>query len=242
MPTETGDMKLLGNFRKFIDLVSADANYQPANPALQTASLQTQYTAALAAVEGIADKMGPNKVAINERQSAFEALPSLVRRSRNMLKASGADKKILDDAETYVRKLTGKRKSAKTKDDPSTPENEAGANHSASQLSFDNQLGNFGSYIAILKSVPVYTPNENDLKTTGLEAAHADLVAKNNAVTTTFVPLSQTRGVRDQLLYLGADCVVNTGLLGKAYVNAAFGSSSQLFKQIKGLKFARQQK
>jgi len=34
MPTEAGDMKLLGNFRKLIDLLTAEPNYNPANPTI----------------------------------------------------------------------------------------------------------------------------------------------------------------------------------------------------------------
>jgi hypothetical protein len=37
--------------------------------------------------------------------------------------------------------------------------------------------------------------------------------------------------------YTAEDSVVNRSLLSKAYVRAAFGSDSQLFKQIKGLVF-----
>ena len=35
MPDESGDLKLLGNFRKLIDLVPADDNYKPSNAALK---------------------------------------------------------------------------------------------------------------------------------------------------------------------------------------------------------------
>jgi hypothetical protein len=45
--------------------------------------------------------------------------------------------------------------------------------------------------------------------------------------------------LRDQLLYLDDDSIVNTALLVKAYVKAALGTKSQLFKKIKGLKFSR---
>jgi hypothetical protein len=242
MPNEAGDMKLLGNFRKEIDYVSADSTYNPSNPALAKTALEDLYAAGLAAVQEVSNKMAPNKLAIDARQTAFEALGSLVKRSRNLLKASGASSKVLDDAETLVRKLTGTRKSPKVKDDPKTPQNEADANNSASQMSYDNRLGNFGGYVAILKNVPEYNPNETDLKLTGLNATLADLQAKNNAVSSTFVPLSQARGVRDNLLYTGAGCVVNTALLVKAYVNGALGPSSQLNKQIKGLQFQRQRK
>jgi len=31
MPNESGDLKLLANFRKLIDLVSADTDYKPSN-------------------------------------------------------------------------------------------------------------------------------------------------------------------------------------------------------------------
>ena len=44
MPGESGDLKLLGNFRKLIDLVSAETNYKPSNAALKPAALNTQHT------------------------------------------------------------------------------------------------------------------------------------------------------------------------------------------------------
>lgn len=242
MANEGGDMKLMGSFRRLIDEVSADPTYNPSNALLTPAALETLYTSGLASVEGVSNKLAPNKIAISERQGAFEVLAKLVIRSRNLLKASGANTKVLADANTFVRKLTGTRKSPKAPevpDNPNTPENEAGANHSASQMSFDNRLGNFTSYIEILSNVPAYAPNEADLTVTGLKDTSADLKSKNNAVSSTFVPLSQARGVRDNLLYLGANCVVNTALLVKAYVSGAMGTSSQLNKQIKGLKFER---
>lgn len=239
MPTEAGDMKIIGNFRKMIDLVTGDADYKPSNAPIKPATLEVQYTAAHSAVQGVAGAMAPHKAAINERQVAFDNLPALVRRSRNMAKASGAHTKIIDDLNTFARKLTGGRKSPKPKDDPSTPANEAGKSHSASQMSYDNQIANFESLVSLLGEVTEYNPNEADLKVTAMTATLNDLKAKNDAVSAAFVPLSQARGVRDQLLYGNADCVVNIALQVKAYVQAAFGGASQLYKQIKGLRFDR---
>jgi len=68
----------------------------------------------------------------------------------------------------------------------------------------------------------------------------ADLDAKNKAVSSAFVPLNQARGARDGILYLNDDSVVNRAALIKAYVAAAFGRNSQLYKAIKGLDFKRQ--
>lgn len=245
MPSESGDMKLLGNFRRLIDQVSADASYNPANPTLTVAALEARYAAALAAVESIAAKLAPHRIATGERSTAFDLMTRLVTRSRNMLKASGVSKEVLDDAETSVRKLLGRRRSSTPKPvtpvpaSPEASENEAGASHSASQLSFENRLGNLAAYLEILSNVPSYAPNEADLKLVSLRAMADDLRAKNDAVSATFVPLSQSRGTRDQLLYNSADCLVNIALLTKAYVGGAMGTDSQLYKQIKGLKFGR---
>ena len=104
-------------------------------------------------------------------------------------------------------------------------------------MSYDNQIGHFRSYIEIAKNVSTYTPHEADLKVTALTAFADSLTAKSNAVSTTTATVDQARGLRDQLLYLDDDSIINTARLVKAYVQAALWSQSQLFKKIKGLKF-----
>jgi hypothetical protein len=69
MATESGDQKLLGNYRKLIDLVTADANYNPANADITKAALAAHYTASLASVDDVASKNAPSKIAINDRQA-----------------------------------------------------------------------------------------------------------------------------------------------------------------------------
>jgi hypothetical protein len=93
-----------------------------------------------------------------------------------------------------------------------------------------------------LSNITLYKPNENDLKIASLQAFAAELKAANDAVSTNFVPLSQARSVRDEVLYTGEDSVVNTALLVKAYVSAAFGTQSGIYKNIKGLQFKRPNK
>jgi len=242
MGNESGDMKLLGNFSKLIELVSINPDYNPANATIKVPALNAQKAAAHLVVSNIGAQEAPYKVAVNERQEGFERLSPVVTRSGNMLKASGASQRIRDDAMTSQRKIVGRRKTARSKDDPNTPGAEASASHSASQLSYENIVGNFDVYIAILATVPTYEPNEVSLTVAGLTALSNDLKAKNEAVNTTFAPVSFARGLRDQLLYGNADSVVNNALLVKAYVRAAFGPDSQLFKQIKGLEFKRGRK
>ena len=106
-------------------------------------------------------------------------------------------------------------------------------------MSYDNLVGHVDGYLGVLANISAYKPNEADLKLPALQAFGDDLRAKNDAVSSTFVPLSQARGLRDQLLYQADTSVVNTALLVKEYVKGAFGTQSQLYKQIKGLEFKR---
>lgn len=242
MASESGDMKLLGNFSKLIELVSLHPEYNPTNADIKTPALNTQKAAGLAAAQTIGAQEAPYKSAVNDRQEAFEDLSATVTRAGNMFKASGAGQKIQEDLKTVSRKITGRRKTAKVKDDANTPTNEATKSHSASQLSYENLTGNFDDFIAILATVPAYAPNEPGLTVAGLTALANGLKAKNEAVNTNFAPVSAARGVRDQLLYLNDDCLVNNALLVKAYVRAALGPDNQLFKEIKGLEFRRSKK
>jgi len=246
MTTESGDKKLLGNFRKLIDEVSADSNYNPANAKLKPTALDTQYTDADASVDAVAAAHAPNKLAITDRESAFNELRPLVVRSRNFLKASGASKAVAADAEQFVRKLGGGAKKPKAKPagagEAPTPPAEPPVTRSSSQMSYDNQVGHLQSYIEIVKNVSQYQPNEADLKVAALTAYADDLTTKSNTVSTSSAALNQARGTRDRLLYLDDDSVANTAKLVKNYVQAAMGTDSQLYKKIKGLKFVAAQK
>lgn len=242
MANESGDMKLLGNFSKLIELVSIEPNYNPANAKIDLPALNAQKAAAQAVVEEIGQQEAPYKAAVNARQDAFERARPIISRSGNMLQASGASKRIIDDAKAASRKIVGRRATPKATTDPAGPGAPSNTSHSVSQLSYENIVGNVDDYIAILSTETSYAPNETDLTVAGLTALSNNLKARNNAVNSTFAPVSAARGQRDQLLYTNEDSVVNIALQVKAYVRAAFGPSSQLFNSIKGLAFKRSKK
>jgi hypothetical protein len=222
--------------------VSAEPDYNPGNNKHKISALEAQYTAGAAAVAAVAAARAPNTLAITDRETKFGGLRPLAVRSRNYLKASGAPAGKVEDADIFIVKLSGGRKSPKVKSDPNAPENAGKGSSSASQMSYENQTGNFLSYIEIVKNISEYGPNEGDLKVTALTAFATELVASSNAVSTTTATLDQARGVRDQLLYLSDDSIVNTALRVKAYVQAALGTASQLYKKVKGLRFSRANK
>jgi hypothetical protein len=235
-------MKLLGNFSQLIELVSLERDYKPANPFLPVPALNTRKTAGTDAVTSLGQYEAAYKAAVNDRQYLFETVPGVMTRSGNMLTASGAGQKILDDAKSARRKITGQRKTPKVKDDPKTPQTEANKTHSVSQRSFGSMVGNVEDYVSIVDTVAGYQPNEASLTVAGMRALVADLKAKNDAVDKAYAALSNARGLRDRLLYLDDDSIVNIALLVKAYVRAAFGPDSQTYKSVKGIPFKRPKK
>ena len=239
MANETGDMKILGNFRKLVDMTTADTLHDPSNPKIEVANLEAQLAASILSVDDIGVKMAPNKVAINARQEGYDEILAVVRGSRNILKASGASPEMIADADTFARKVLGLRKSKKKEDDPNTPTNEASQNHSASQQSYDAVLGNFRSYLQMLKSESLYSPNEAKYKTTTLETKADAFESLNNAVSATFVPLNNARSVRDDQLYTTDDCLCTLAAMVKAYAKAIHGATSQYFKTLNALSFKR---
>jgi hypothetical protein len=239
MSNETGDMKILGHFRRMIDIIKADTLHNPSNASLEATKLEVSLAESISAVDDIGVKLAPSKFAIDARQDAYAEAKSLVRGSRNILKSSGASAQTLYNADTFSRKALGLRKSKKKIDNPNTATNEANKNHSASQQSYDAVLGHFRSYVEILKGEPLYNPNEANYKTSSLEAKTDNLEAKNNAVSITFVPLNNARMLRDEKLYTGENNLCDLAGMVKAYVKAVHGSNSQIFKTIKALSFKR---
>ncbi|HQU85746.1 MAG TPA: hypothetical protein PKY59_21600 [Pyrinomonadaceae bacterium] len=236
---ETGDMKILGEFRRLLDLIAADPLYNHGSGDLKLTNLEAVLTDSKAAVSDIDVKMAPNKVAINARQQSYKEAISMMRGSRSYLKSSGASAAIIADADTFAQKALGVRISKKKLDDPNTPENEALENHSASQLSYDAILGHFRGYVEIVKNEPLYTPTETKFKVATLDAKGDELETRNNAVSATFVPLSQAYGMRDEKLYTGEKCLCNLAKRIKEYVKGVHGATSQFYKTVNALSFRR---
>ena len=237
--SESNDGKILSEFFKMIGFCEADAGYNPTNPLLLIAAMTAQHTAGVAAVNDIPVKIVPYKVAVNERQQAFEGIAAYAVGIRNIAKASGASKEMLADMLTYTRKLRGSRAGEGIVDDPNTPENEALNSHSVSQRSYEAQESHFRNLVELAKVEPTYGPNENEMKISTLDAYIANLAAKNAAVASMFIPLSNARALRDGLLYTNEDSIVAVALLCKAYVRGALGADSTLYQQIKDLEFER---
>jgi len=183
---------------------------------------------------------------VSERETLFDDLKPLMTRVHSLVKASGAPASVLEDLNSFKRKLSGGGKSSKARPDAALgdakPEKAPAKTRSSAQTSYDNQIGHFHGYLAVLQNIADYDPHEADLKLTALQSLRDALQTKNNAVSSASVLVSRSRGKRDELLYTGEDSIVSTALLGKNYVSAAFGKSTQIYKDVAALSFKRPRK
>ncbi|MFZ1693392.1 MAG: hypothetical protein WAT74_09365 [Flavobacteriales bacterium] len=160
---ETGHAKNVANFEDLISFATGyGATYNPVNPAIALAGLNAKHAAAVADLAAVNAAFAAWVTAVNARDALFDPLSRLATRIMNAVQASVVDPEVEADVRTVVRKLQGSRakpKSPDVPDDPSTPEDESRTSSSASQMSFDNRIGNFDKLIQLLAAQPGYAPN-----------------------------------------------------------------------------------
>jgi hypothetical protein len=238
---ETGHAINVANFDTLISTASAFGTaYNPSGQSITLAAMQALSTRAHTAMNALKAVQPLYSNAVADRELAFAPLSQLVTRITNALKASGASKPVRANALTITRKLQGKRATPKLTDEQKaalTAEGKETKEISASQLSFDNRLDNFGQLVKLLASIPEYAPNETDLKIESLNAVLTDLGAKNNAVLTSSIPLNNARIARNEILYKTDTGLVDIAMTAKAYLKSVFGASSPQYKMVAGLKF-----
>ena len=110
---------------------------------------------------------------------------------------------------------------------------------SSSQMSYDNRLDNLDKLIKLLSSIPLYAPNEAELKIAALTTYYNDLKAKNAAVIATSAPLSNARITRNDIMYKDTTGLCDIAIDVKSYIKSLYGASSPQYKQISGLKFTK---
>ena len=88
MPSESGDMKLLGNFSKLIRIGLDQSRLQPGKCRHKSAYVEHSKGNVPGGVTDIGTKEAPYKAAVNDRQEVFEGLARVV---------SGADAGVISD-------------------------------------------------------------------------------------------------------------------------------------------------
>ena len=239
--SETGHAKNVANFEKLIAETSAfGETFNPSKATLKLTALNTQLATAKAAIAAVNSAEPAYKNAVSAKNAAFAPLGKLITRINNALKASDTTVQEDESALTLVRKLQGRRATAKKTEDEKkavAAEGKEIVEISSSQMSFDSRLDNFDKLIKLLSSIPAYAPNEADLKVEALTALYNDLKAKNMAVINAETPLSTARIARNEVLYKQNTGIVDISVDVKNYVKSVFGATSPQYKLISNLKF-----
>ena len=211
--------------------------YNPTNPLISLGNLTTKHTDSVAELAKVNLVFAPWDNSVNDRKALFEPLSRLCTRILNAVQASGATEEYIKDVKTIIRKLQGKRATPAVKDNPTTPDDESEASHSASQMTFGQRIENLDKLIDLLASNPLYNPNEPDIRVPDITNLRNNMITANTAVMNTFAPLSNARIQRDVVLYDLTTGLVKLAEDVKKYVKSVFGATSPQYKQISALKF-----
>lgn len=229
------------NLESLIASITAfGASYNPSRESIQKVVLQAILAASKDSLRILNDATSANSMAINAREVAFQSLSKRITRANNFLKASETTVQVDESARTIVRKLQGKRASAKLTDEEKIALEAEGKDVnqiSTSQMSYDSQLDNFDKFISLLATVPQYKPNEEDLTEEALRSFHNELKEMNTNVLTTDIEASNARDARNEILYKPLVGLVDVASDTKTYIKAVFGTTSTQYKQISKLSF-----
>ncbi len=240
--SEKGHAKNLANCSELIsDAQSFGAAYNPPKASIQVSSMQAQLAACRKALDGVDACLSAYKIAVAARKAAFSILSRYASRILNILKSTDTTRYVDESARSIVRKIQGTRATPRLTEEEKKAQIDAGkeppVEYSSSQLSFDNRVENLNKLTKFLAGIPEYTPNEEDLKLTGIIAVYNDLDAKNTAVRTAESQLAAARILRDNLLYKPITGLIDIASDAKTYIKAVFGPSSAQYKKVARLEF-----
>ena len=239
--SETGHANNVANFESLI--ISATAfgtSYNPSKDSIKLPALQALLTASKKSLNAVNIAQSAYSNAVAARETGFEPFSKLITRVNNALKASDTTVQVDESALTIVRKLLGKRASAKLTDEEKKvleAEGKEVNQISAAQMSYDSKLENLDKLIMLLVSIPNYNPNEEDLKVESLKTHYTELKAKNTDVLTATIQLSNARISRNDILYKPLTGLFDIAADTKTYIKSIFGATTPQFKQVSKLKF-----
>jgi len=239
--SETGHAKNVSNFDSLISSVIAfGQTYNPSKESIKLSALQNLQTVAKNSLNELYIAQANYSNAVAARDKDFEPLTKLVTRIFNSLRASDSSEQTDKTVQTIVRKLQGRRASAKISEEDKKLLEEQGIEVnqiSASQMSFDSRVENFGRLISLLSTIREYNPNEEELKIETLKKLQTKLKQSNKEVVLASISLSNNRMNRNTILYSKSTGLVDIAFDSKIYIKSVFGATSPQFKQVSRLYF-----
>ncbi len=239
--SESGHAKNMTNLESLISAITLfGEKYNPSKESIKLASLQALLVSTKESFNAHYAAQTAYSKAVDDREIAFEPLNKLITRINNALKASDSNMKYDESVQSIIRKLQGRRASAKLTEKEQQALTEAGTPKtqiSTAQMSYDSRIENFDRLLIQLSSIPEYTPNEDELKIGTLQALLAVLKAANTNVIAAYLKLEKARGLRNEILYHPITGLIDRASDTKSYIKSLFGTASTEFKQVSGLGF-----
>ena len=241
--SETGHTNNVANFDELISYVTGyGTSYNPTKASTKLTALQALSTNAKNANGLVNAALTTYSSAVDAKEMAIAPLDKIVRRVMNFLKSSDTTDTVDESVHSIVRLLLGGRAKPKLTEQEKqalAAEGKSTKEISSSHLGYDDRIDNLDKLIKALTGIPLYAPNEADLKVTYLTTLLADLKAKNAAVIAAHTPLSNARIARHDVLYKDLTGLCDVAADTKLYIKSVFGASSLQYKQVSKLKFVR---
>jgi hypothetical protein len=236
--SETGHAKNVANANLLnTHIIELGAVYNPSNPKLLLANLQSIYTNSFSQQAVVNTLVAPYSVAVDNREVIFAPQSKKITKLRKAFKATeGVTPVQLEDFMTIARKLKGIRK---INNAPTTDTTVEQTQHSTSQMSYDQRTSNMDLLISLLQNTPNYNPNEVEYQVATLQAEKAQMLQATQSVANTFVPLNNARSIRNNTMYLSDDNLVDTFNKAKDYLFTILESNSVQYKAISKIKFKK---
>ena len=239
--SENTPAKALGNFLDMIQQVEANENYKPSNQYLLPEQMKQLHTDASAALDSFHSSKAIMLASKKERVKTVKAVKDISRRVISFLKACGADPEKIEQAMAIYRLIHGYKAPGNVEPTENQPpaNGEDSKKKSNRQGSQDSLVENFNKLIKVIKTEPLYTPNEADLKVAGLEALVGKFKTDDLATAIADAASERARG-RLKNLFDDPRKGVNVVMAGvKLYSKAAFGSRSAEYASLSKIKFPR---
>ncbi len=213
--------------------------YNPGQQNLQVNVMATLMNIAQQSWEEVKEAQSAYDKATNNRELGFRKIRRLSASVYGMLKVSGANTLLLDDARNSKRRIWGARISKPPAVDVTKPDEEQPDTRPSYAQSYTTIAEYFDKLVKTVASEPKYSPNEPELTLASLAQMRTDLFGLNKAVTEAEIRLEEARIKRNTVYYIAPGNLVDTAIAVKTYVRSAFGFQSQQHQQVQKLRFTK---
>ncbi|NOS93749.1 MAG: hypothetical protein HOP30_17660 [Cyclobacteriaceae bacterium] len=213
--------------------------FKPGNPNLQAHVMSALMNNARQVMSEVHSAKTEYDNATNTRELTFKDIKRLGTRIISALKANGAGKLTIADAQASVRKFNGTKSARKVAEKPNAEGELQTKVRRARGLDFISVAENFAKLVETVSADSSYHVNEMEFSVNNLRSLSSTLIALNDLVNDTTAKLNRARSKRDNLLYGREGNLVDTGMAAKQYVRSALGPKSDEYSEIKQIRFTK---